>query len=820
MKHLHIKNHITSYKKIYHLLIISLVFQIFFIINLYSKEQVGLITDQKGFIYKTNIDGEQIKLNLYDSIFTDDEIFSESNGTATILFNDNTSMLLQKSSSFIVNEFLLSDTKVNLFNLIINKGGAIIESGNIAKMDNGSMKIETENLTLGVRGTRFNIKSELNGSSTVSLAIDSFGKVGSLNVSSEGNLKTLFDPTQVLSAEQGNEIIERPATDSETKELEDATEEFIQSSKIDENIIQKNLEDQLIQGNLQDANNDGKVDVSDINILKQTIKSNKQEKIAFITENSNEDNVTFLSNVLNASDDGSIGESINEIFESKNDLIAILVSDLSDFDSTFITTSKNEANNEIKNKIYNQFLSDDTNEDFNLEIISKIISKSDKETITKIVDNVQNQSLSDTENNKSLKVLSAVATFNNNESVNLDDEKQTEVNRLIKDAIENIKENNEDTSLLANIITKSDLSVIEEVVDFIQDVEEANQQSGLSLKVLSSVATIQSEESLSLDSDEQTEVNRLIEQAVERAGDNDEDSSLLANIITKSDLSVIEEVVDLIQITEEGDDESNISLKVLSSIVEIQSEESLSLDSDEQTEVNRLIEQAVERAGDNDEDSSLLANIITKSDLSVIEEVVDLIQITEEGDDESNISLKVLSSIVEIQSEESLSLDSDEQTQVNRLIKEALIRNRDEEEDELLKGILDNTETEIEELIEEIINEEEAAAEEEAAEEEAAEEEAAEEEATEEEATEEEAAEEEAAEEEAAEEEAAEEEAAEEEAEEEYDANGFSFTSPFLHRDTGTEYNNEGFNSDGYNDEGFNENGDYNSVYDTNVSES
>ena len=56
-------------------------------------------------------------------------------------------------------------------------------------------------------------------------------------------------------------------------------------------------------------------------------------------------------------------------------------------------------------------------ENFNLEIISKIISKSDKETITKIVDNVQAQSLSNTENNKSLKVLSAVATFNNNEDI-------------------------------------------------------------------------------------------------------------------------------------------------------------------------------------------------------------------------------------------------------------------------------------------------------------------------------------------------------------------------------------------------------------------
>ena len=191
MKLLHLKNHITSYKKIYDLLIIGLIFQFFFINNLHSKEQIGLITDKKGLIFKTNSDGNQIQLNLYDSIFIDEEVFTNLNDTATILFNDNTSMLLQKSSSFMVNKFILSDTAVNMFNLIIKKGGAIIESGTIAK--NGSMKVITKNLTLDIKGTRFNLKNQLNGSSTVSLAKDSFGKVGSINVSSEGNLKTLFD---------------------------------------------------------------------------------------------------------------------------------------------------------------------------------------------------------------------------------------------------------------------------------------------------------------------------------------------------------------------------------------------------------------------------------------------------------------------------------------------------------------------------------------------------------------------------------------------------------------------------------------------------
>ena len=44
MKLQHLKNHITSYKKIYQLLIISLIFQFFFIINLHSKEQIIILS--------------------------------------------------------------------------------------------------------------------------------------------------------------------------------------------------------------------------------------------------------------------------------------------------------------------------------------------------------------------------------------------------------------------------------------------------------------------------------------------------------------------------------------------------------------------------------------------------------------------------------------------------------------------------------------------------------------------------------------------------------------------------------------------------------
>ena len=233
----------------------------------------------------------------------------------------------------------------------------------------------------------------------------------------------------------------------------------------------------------------------------------------------------------------------------------------------------------------------------------------------------------------------------------------------------------------------------------------------------------------------------------------------------------------------------------MSFVATIQSQESIVLENDEQSQVNRLIEEAVDRAEDNNEDSELIANIITKSDISVITDVVNLIQKTEEDDGETNISLKVLSSIVLIQTDESIVLDTEEQTQVNRLIKEAIERAAGEQDNELLENIIDNDENVVQEIIS-IIEEETSQSEAPETDDETSQ------------STDDEAAPE-----------------TDDESEEgeentpQYDANGFSTTTPFLHRDTATQYDSDGYNSEGFNDEGYNKKGDYNEIYDTNVSE-
>ena len=271
------------------------------------------------------------------------------------------------------------------------------------------MVIELPKMTLGIKGTRFNIENNPDGTSEVSLAEDSFGNVGTINISSEGKVKTLFDTEQVVSANTETGFSERAKTDDEKQELVDVSNDLIEASSIDENVIQKNLEEKLLNGSLLDANGDGVIDESDIEVIKEGIKLEKQEKLDFIVDNSTGDNTEFLSQVLNQSDETSIGQSMDKIFESNNDLLTSVITNLASEDNTFLTTSNSEANNAIKEKIYTQMLNDVDNDNNNIALIGNIISKSDGATVERMVNFVEISDANNEGSNLSLQVLSSVA---------------------------------------------------------------------------------------------------------------------------------------------------------------------------------------------------------------------------------------------------------------------------------------------------------------------------------------------------------------------------------------------------------------------------
>ena len=78
------------------------------------------------------------------------------------------------------------------------------------------------------------------------------------------------------------------------------------------------------------------------------------------------------------------------------------------------------------------------------------------------------------------------------------------------------------------------------MVDSIKEVNENNIDSNLSLQVLSAVADATSVDEVSLESERQTEVNKLIESAVANANNNSQNFAINENL-----LSIVQQIDNL-----------------------------------------------------------------------------------------------------------------------------------------------------------------------------------------------------------------------------------------------------------------------------------
>ncbi|MDA7733833.1 FecR domain-containing protein [Candidatus Pelagibacter sp.] len=695
----HMRYIIKPIKKIYVLLYYFFLFFLILINKTYAEEKIGYIVSIKNDVYAINIDGEKRLLDLYDEILLQDEILTDEISSTTVQYNDNSTVIIKKSSSFKVIEFNIKGLK-DIFLSKVDKGSVIIESGKIAKNDNGSMIVELPQMKLEIKGTRFNINNNIDGTSEISLAEDSFGKVGTINISSGGKLKTLFNPEQVISVNLETGISERPRTELEKNEIINASDELIEASSIDENLIQKKLEEKLLNGNLLDVNNDGKIDLSDVEIIKENIKIDKQEKLDFIVDNSTGENTEFLSQVLNSSDQISIGQSMDKIFETNNELVFGVMTDLANNDNQFITTSELEVNNVIKEKIFNKMLENPNDDNININLIGDIISRSDSTTSQKMINFITLSDTNSENSNVSLQVLSSITDTRSENSITFDEEKQIQVNRLFDKAIAAAGNSKENSMMLANIMTKSDEDTIVVIVDNISLIAANSPDSNFSLTILSSIADVRLENSINLDDEKQIQVNRLIEGAVATAGNSKENTMMLANVISKSNPDTISKIVNNIQITDRASPNTNLSLQVLSSVADVSTQNAVYLQDNKQTQVNRLIEGAVATADNNEDNTMMLANVMSKSNFDTISKMVDNIKIYDDqsalrggnNNKNSSLSLQILSSVSDNNFENGLTFQSSQQTQVNRLIENVMTSAGNNAEDsKLLANVMNKS---------------------------------------------------------------------------------------------------------------------------------
>ena len=581
------------------------IFLMFFTQQLFANEKIGTVNKIEGNLKAINESGEERELSVYDELYLLDEIIS-ADGDATIQFDDNSTIIIKDNTSFKVTEFNISGAK-DIFVGETIKGSVIVESGKIAKSDSGFMQIKLPKMDLEVKGTRFNIENKTDGTSDVGLSKDSFGNVGTINIAAEGAIKTLYTSDQVVSISEGQGFTERPQSDEEKQSMETVSQDLVEASKIDENEIQKQLEKKLLEGKLEDADGDGKIDLNDIAAIKQAIKEEKQEQINFIVDNSKEDNTTFLSEVLNSSDESNVGVVMNKIVENNDTLIFQVVSDLSDKDNKFITGSDSEATNQIKEKIFEKIVQ--SGSDKSAEVLSKVISKSDPKTVESVIINITTKN-TDTNSALSLKVMADLAEKNPEalESVNQNNKAQME--KLVVDAIQKGSSDEGSANLIAKIVSSASAEVTNKMVSEVSN-NNNGANSDLSAKVFKAIVETAPEKIQTIDNSVK---EKAIEQVVASSSGNTKEKAVFANVISdvivKSDAETAAKVMEKVTTSV---DNSGLALKVMASVSEKDEEKLEEISKKNENIVNKMIEKSIKDIKGSDSEIKLLSKVIAKS---------------------------------------------------------------------------------------------------------------------------------------------------------------------------------------------------------------
>ncbi|MDA9880362.1 FecR domain-containing protein [Candidatus Pelagibacter sp.] len=596
-----------------------------------DENNIGIVSEIKGEAVAINDDLEERDLNVFDSIFSNEEIFTTENSSITLQFNDDTTIIMKELTSLVVSEFQNSKLDPK-FKSKVSKGKIVVETGLIAKNKTGEMEVIVKTSSLGLRGTRVNAALDLSGKLDVSLGEDNFGNVGQIKIINNGmpdiyKQQTIFSADEVFTISD-YEIIKREKSTEEQNEEKISNEIFVNNSKINEEEIEIKLISKLTSGEINDVNNDGKVDTDDVEELKNQILDKKKQKIEFIIDNSKKENTRFLSSVIDGSDEKNTGEVLEKIIDTKDDLVEDVVEDLSDKDNQFLTTSNSKGASFIKEKIFENIVKNETGN--SAAILSKVMNKSDIKTISSLINNITDKNKNE-KSKLSLKVMANFSEKNPLKLENLTQNNPDQIEKLTISAVQEIGSSKEDTNLVAKIISDTSVElnnfIISEVVK-----NSIDDKQSLSSRVLNSVSEINSEKIETFSNENKTSI---IDQMTKVAFDQDQGlieeqedmSNIVANIIMNTEKETSTEVLDSLGKFLK-DSNSKLSLKVVVNLskienfenkLEIISEQSL-IDSDN---VEKLIEEAINSI-DRDSEIEIVKNIIKESDKFLTKKIIEI----------------------------------------------------------------------------------------------------------------------------------------------------------------------------------------------------
>ena len=611
-----------------------------------NENKIGSITEVNGTIIAITDELEERDLLIHDPIFLNEEIFVTEGSSATIQFIDSTAIIMKELTSINVSEFENSKNNPKLKAELL-KGKIVIESGSIAKKDDGEMIVNITTSSLGLRGTRIDVDLKPDGKSNISLAADSFGNVGSIDVTNSGQTSSITSTEQVLEISENSEATSRDKSEDEKEIEKSVSETLIQSSKINENEITQQLQKKLDDGKLEDANNDGVVDASDIEVAKNQITDEKKLKIDFIVENSKDENTNFLSDVINQSDNKNTGDVIEKIIEDNDNLVEGVVENLSDKDNKFLTTSTSVGAGLIKEKIFETIVAKET--DKSAAILSKVMAKADDSTVASVISNITEKNTNE-DSKLSLKVMADFSEKNPQKLEMLAQNNTDQIQKLTISAVEEAESSKEDADLIAKVVAAASDELVNKVVDEVSKNSTEENQT-LSAQVLKAIVDSDSGKIDIINDDVK---DTMIKQTIESAQNQQEGTgiqqsqdmtSIVSDIIVNTDTDTGSKMIEELN-NSSTDTENDLSLQVISAISEKDTTKLNTLSENNKEQIDTLTQSAVKNAGSSQESADLIAKVVANASDDFANQIIG--EVTKNSTDENQaLSAKVMKSIVE-----------------------------------------------------------------------------------------------------------------------------------------------------------------------------
>ena len=610
------KNHNTKFLNYFNFLFKVLILIIVTFSLKADENNIGIVSEIKGEAIAINDDLEERDLNVFDHIFSNEEIFTTENSSITLQFNDDTTIIMKELTSLVVSDF--ENSKLDpKFKSKVSKGKIVVETGSIAKNKTGEMEVIVNTSSLGLRGTRVNAALGPTGKLNVSLGKDNFGNVGLIELVSNNQSQSIFSTDQVIEIAD-DQISKREKSTEEQNEEKLSNETFVNNSKINEEEIEIQLISKLASGKIDDANNDGKIDTDDVEVLKNQILDQKKKKIEFIIDNSKKENTEFLSSVIDNSDEKNTGEVLEKIISTKDDLVEDVVEDLSDKNNEFLIISKSEITAQIKEKIFETIVSKET--DNSAAILSKVMSKSDETTISSVINNITDKN-ENAESKLSLKVMADFTEKNPERLEILASNNEDEIQKLTISAVEEAASSQEDADLIAKVVSGASEEIANKVVAEVSK-NSTDDKLALSAKVMKSIIDINPDKIENLSEENKDLIISQTIEATKQQAESDEDDgdidlgAVVSEIVMNSKADTATKVLETLN-EQAKESDSEISLSVFVNLsknknFEDKLEEISSKSSINENIVEKMIEKSIENIKD-DNDLTLIKNIIKKS---------------------------------------------------------------------------------------------------------------------------------------------------------------------------------------------------------------